>query len=371
MGGSGLSSIAVVILGDSAAPKERGRYYGYFSITYTTAGAVGPALGGFIADHLHWSVIFWINIPLGLLALAVTSMVLHRLPRHERPHRLDVIGAILVVIASVSFMLALNLGGKNYAWLSPEVSGLFLLALGVGAGFVLRLVTAPEPLIPIVVLREPVVRWSVLSHAMGWAGIVTLNIFLPIYLQSVIGLSPTSAGLSVMVLMVGLNGAAGLSSPLVGRVKRYKLLPMMALVLSIVAVLVLALRADRIGPFWFEVLVLVIGMGFGPTSPVTAVAMQNAVARHQLGVSIGMMNFSRNLFTTILVALVGAIVLGVTSALAPGGTGELGGGSPSAQAAQVFGRMFYVIAAALSISFVALVLIEERPLRTRQDEEDA
>ena len=208
IGGSGLASIAVVVLGDSAAPKERGRYYGYFSIVYTTAGAIGPALGGFIADHLHWSVIFWINIPLGLLTLAVTSRVLRRLPRHERPHRLDVIGAILVVIASVSFMLALNLGGKSYPWLSLEVTGLFAVALVVGAGFVQRLATAPEPLIPIVILREPVLRWAVLAHAMGWAAIIALNIFLPMYLQSVIGLSATSSGLSLMVLMVGLNSSA-------------------------------------------------------------------------------------------------------------------------------------------------------------------
>src|SRR6266850_2088285 len=98
-------------LGDVAAPKERGRYYAYFSIVYTTAGACGPALGGFISDHLHWSIIFWLNIPLGVLAFWVTSSLLGRLPRYERPHRLDVVGAILIVTASASFMLALNLGG--------------------------------------------------------------------------------------------------------------------------------------------------------------------------------------------------------------------------------------------------------------------
>src|SRR2546429_1516679 len=102
MGGAGLSAISVVVLGDVAAPKDRGPYYAYFSMTYTTAGACGPALGGFLADYLHWSVIFWVNIPLALMALAITQTILRRLPRHERPHRLDVIGAMLIVVASVS-----------------------------------------------------------------------------------------------------------------------------------------------------------------------------------------------------------------------------------------------------------------------------
>jgi MFS family permease len=114
IGGGGLASMGMVVLGDVAAPRERGRYYGYFAVTYTTAGASGPALGGFLADHLQWSAIFWINIPLALAALAVTSTLLRGLPRHERPHRLDVIGAVLIVAASVSFMLGLNLAASAF-----------------------------------------------------------------------------------------------------------------------------------------------------------------------------------------------------------------------------------------------------------------
>src|SRR5262245_64983715 len=108
LGGAGLSAVAVIVLADAAAPKDRGRYYAYFSIVYTTAGACGPALGGFIADKLHWSLLFWLNIPLGLCALLITSTILRRLPRNERPHRLDVVGAILIVTACVVLMLGLH-----------------------------------------------------------------------------------------------------------------------------------------------------------------------------------------------------------------------------------------------------------------------
>src|SRR5258708_7460995 len=193
VGGGGLASMVMVVLGDVAAPRERGRYYAYFAVTYTTAGACGPVLGGFLADHLHWSAIFWINIPLGIAALAVTSTLLRGLPRHERPHRLDVIGAALIVAAGGSFMLGLNLAGIRFPWASLPITALFCFALIVGALFVLRLITAPEPLIPISVLRDPVVRCAVVANACGWGSIVGLNIFLPSYLQTIIGLSPTDA----------------------------------------------------------------------------------------------------------------------------------------------------------------------------------
>jgi hypothetical protein len=315
-------------------------------------------------------VIFWLNILLGLLAFAATSTLLRRLPRHERPHRLDLVGATLIVTASVAFMLALNLGGKNYPWVSPQVLGLFAMALAVGVGFVRRLMVAPEPLIPVAILVHPIVRLAVLANALGWGSIIALNIFLPIYLQSVIGLSPTSAGLSLMVLMVSLNSAAGVAGQLLGRVTHYKLLPTVAYVFSIASVLALAWWADRMTPLWFQALLFVIGIGFGPTPSMTAVAMQNVVARHQLGIAVGTMNFSRSLLTTILVALLGVIVLTATSSLSPSGGGHFGGTlSPeAANAARAFSHAFYVIAAAQAISFVAVLLMEEKPLRASDDD---
>ena len=366
LGGSGLSGIAIFVLGDVAAPADRGRYYAYFSMTYTTAGACGPALGGSIADHLHWSMIFWLNIPLGLLAYALMSRLLQRLPRYERPHRLDVIGAMLIVLASVSFMLALNLGGKTYPWLSLPIAILIVLALGIGASFVWRLLTAPEPLIPLSVLREPIVRWAALANSLGWAGIVGLNIFLPMYLQSVYGLSPTTAGLSLMVLMMTLNANAGLCGQLLGRVKHYKLLPTCLFVVALASVIMLAVWADRMTALTLQVLLFLLGAGFGPMPSMATVSMQNVIERHQLGIALGTMSFMRNLFTTIMVALLGAIVLSGTSALAPGGVGGFDAPlSPAGmETAQIFRTVFFTIAACLALSFVAMVLIEQRPLRS-------
>jgi EmrB/QacA subfamily drug resistance transporter len=368
LGGAGLSSISVVVLGDVAAPKDRGPYYAYFSMTYTTAGAVGPALGGFLADYVHWSAIFWLNIPLALIALAITSTILRRLPRHERPHRLDLLGALLMVAASVSLMLAFNLAGARQSWTSPPVLALFGCALLVGAGFVWRQVTAPEPLIPLAILRDKVVRWAVVANSFGWGAVIGLNIFLPMYLQSVIGLSATSAGLSLMVLMVTLNTSAGLGGQVLGRVTHYKILPMAALILAIGSVVVLAVWADSLTLWSFELLLFLIGLGFGPMPSMNAVVVQNSVARHQLGIAVGTMSFGRNLFGTMLVALLGVLVLAGGSTITPGGfgPGRLGDALPpdAAAAAAAFARVFYAVAASFAVSFVALVMIEEKPLQT-------
>jgi MFS family permease len=344
--------MGMIVLGDLVSPKERGRYYTYFALAYTTAGGCGPALGGFIADHLHWSVIFWINIPMGLAALAITSSLLRRLPRYERPHRLDVVGVALIVLASVSFMLALNMGGVRYPWTSPPVLALIAVALVMGGLFVLRLLTAPEPLIPVAILKHPIVRCAIAANAFGWGSIIGLNIVLPIYLQGVMGLSPTSAGLSLVVLMVALNSSAALAGQVLGRVRHYKLLPMFGLLMSSAAVATLAWQADRMTPFTFELLVVLTGIGFGPLPSLTSVAMQNVVPRHQLGISIGTMTFTRNLYTTMLIAVFGAIVLAGASA------------GPALGGAEAYGRAFSVAAASLAVALIAIALMEQKPLQT-------
>jgi EmrB/QacA subfamily drug resistance transporter len=359
LGGGGLSSMGMIVLGDLVSPKERGRYYGYFAVTYTTAGGCGPLLGGLIADHLHWSVIFWINIPMGLAALAIATSLLRRLPRYERPHRLDISGAALMVISSVAFMLALNLAGVRYAWTSVPILGLFALALIVGALFVLRLLTAPEPLIPISILQNRIVRCAIAANAFGWGSIIGLNVFLPMYLQGVMGLSASQAGLSLVVLMVALNTSAGLAGQVLGRVRHYKILPMIALLLSTVAIAILAWQASNMTPLSFECTLIAIGVGFGPLPSLTAVALQNVVPRHQLGISIGTMNFSRNLFATMLIAVFGAIVL----AGPPAGQ-SLGSAFGAADPAEAFSRLFLVAAASMAIALVAIVVMEQKPLQT-------
>jgi EmrB/QacA subfamily drug resistance transporter len=363
-GAGGLTVTANMVLGDIAPPKDRGKYYMYFSVAFTTAGGTGPALGGWISEHLHWSVIFLWNFPLCVLALVIALTVLKRLPRRERPHRLDIAGAVLVMAASSTFMLALNVGGVRYPWLSTPVVVLFGGALVLGIALVARLLTAAEPLIPIAILSDRAARRAIAAHSFGWGAMVSLNVFLPMYLQSALGWSPTSSGLSMIILMVTLNVSAGLSGQLLGRVRRYKLLPLCFLTLCIGTVITLALSVDSMTPQKFEILLLLIGVGWGPTAPLTQVALQNTVPAHHLGAGLGTMNFARTLVGTILVAIFGAIILAQAPVGAAGGT--LGHNFLGGASLEAFAVVFFAVAASLAVAFLSVVLLEEKPLGEQQ-----
>src|SRR5437763_1401676 len=163
IGGGGLISLAQTIIADIVSPRERGRYQVYIASVFITSSLAGPVLGGFCAEHLHWSAIFWINVPLGHGAFAMTYSKLKRLPRHERPHRLDLIGAACLVVASTSLLLALSWAGVRYPWLSFEIIGLIAVSITFWGTFFVRTQMISEPLIPITVLQNQVVRTGTLS----------------------------------------------------------------------------------------------------------------------------------------------------------------------------------------------------------------
>ncbi|MBN8919416.1 MAG: MFS transporter [Rhizobiales bacterium] len=362
LGGGGLTSLAMVVLGDVASPRDRGRYYAYFSAVFTTSGACGPVFGGFLAQHVHWTAIFWINVPAGIAALVLMNVLLRRLPRHERPHRLDVLGAVFIVVASVAFMLMLNVGGKAYPWLSAPVAGLAVAAAVGGLCFVARLRRAPEPLIPITILADPVVRCAMGVNVFGWGAIIALNIFLPIFLQSVMRLSASGAGLSLIVLMATVNVSAGASGQMLGRVTHYKRLPIFGLALSVAGVAALAWRAGDVTVVELQLILALIGIGFGPVAPLSTVSLQNAVQTHQFGTTLGAMSFLRSLYATMLIAAAGAVVLG--GAISPDAL-VAGAAQPTpAQLSESFRWVFAGTAASMAVGLLCLIALEERPLDT-------
>jgi MFS family permease len=359
-GGGGLVTTSQMVLGDIAPPKDRARYYAYFSIAFTSAGACGPAVGGWICQHWHWSLIFLWKFPFCLVAGILAWNVLRRLPRYDRPHRLDIVGAVLIMVASSSLMLALNLGGVRFPWISAPVLALLACALLLGAAFVMRLLSAVEPLIPIAILADPTAQLATVAHCFGWGSLIGLNIFLPMYLQSALGWSPTDAGLSLIILMATLNMSAGLSSQLIGRVKHYKALPIAFLVVGIGAVIALAYSASTMTPEKFEIILFVIGIGFGPTAPLTQVVLQNTVATHHLGAAIGIMSFCRTLLGTIVVAVFGAIVFSGAVGLP---SVDMAGHVVAAASIRPFTVVFLAAAGAMIVAFLALLLVEEKPLQ--------
>lgn len=262
--------------------------------------------------------------------------------------------------ASASFMLALSMGGVNYPWGSLQIVGLIAAAFVLGVAFIVRLRTAPEPLIPLAILADREARLAVAVNAFGWAPVVGLHIFLPVYLQNIVGMQPATAGLSVLLLAVTLNISAGITGTILPTLVHYKRITVAGLVLAIAAVLLLAWRATSVSLLEFEILLVLIGCGFGTMPPLAATALQNNVSVHTFGSAVATMQFSRNLFATMIVAVFGVLVLS--------GTDAAGGTAAGHYSVEGFVRIFLAVAASFAVSLIAIILLREKPLLASRDE---
>ncbi|MEE1612929.1 MDR family MFS transporter [Microvirga sp. CF3016] len=365
IGGGGLIALAQTIIADIVSPRERGRYQVYFASVFMTSSLLGPVLGGFFAEHLHWSVIFWINLPLGLVAFAVAFQSLKKLPRFERPHKLDLLGALLLVAATVALLLALSWGGLRYPWASLPILGLFSASLVLWGLFALRMRLAPEPLIPPGVLHNPVVRMGVLAACFGMGTYIGLTIYLPVYFEAVRGLSASQSGLALIPLMAGTVVGATLSGRTMAKVKHYKRLPTAGLLVAMATTGILAAYGPSLSIVTVEIILAIVSIGLGTVLPVTMVTTQNAVTPHQMGTATGSANFFRSLGGAFIVAIFGAIVLSGS-----GLSGAASFESLSAVAARsgvdladVFRYVFIAAIVGFGLSLAFLLALEERPLR--------
>jgi hypothetical protein len=254
-------------------------------------------------------------------------------------------------------MLALSMGGVNYPWDSTMILALFAVALLLGTAFIMRLWTAPEPLIPLTILSDREARLAIAANAFGWGPIVGLHIFLPMYLQNIVGMQPATAGLSVLMLAVTLNISAGITGTILPRLERYKTIPIVGLILAIAAVLMMAWLAKNMTLLEFEALLFLIGAGFGCMPPLAATALQNNVSIHTFGSAVATMQFSRNLFATMLVAVFGVIILS--------GVSQPGVGAASQYSVDGFVHVFLAVAASFAVSLTAVLLLNEKPLETQ------
>lgn len=365
VGGGGLIAMGQTIMADMVSPRERGRYQVYFASMFATSSLLGPVLGGLFAEHLHWSVIFWINVPLGAVAFALSSHFLKRLPRHERPHALDVLGAVLLVAATVTMLLVLNWGGIRYPWLSPQVLALAGTSLLLWLAFAFRLGSADEPLVPLALFANPVVRWASLAALFGMGTFIGLTVYVPAYLEVVLGLSAGDSGLALIPLMIGSVMGASTAGRVMLHVKHYKWVSVIGLTLAATSASILSFLPPGT-PLWqLEILFALCSAGVGTIFPVTTVSVQNAVSPHQLGTATGTVNFSRSMGGALLVAILGAILLqgGVAANLHGLGAAVHTQASPAVLAA--FSWMFRAAALSAILGCLALLQMEEKPLRGR------
>src|SRR5215470_3997120 len=361
LGGGGLLPIAQTIIADLLSPRERPIVQGRTAIMFMSASILGPILGGFLTDQLHWSLIFWINLPLGLVALVMSERTLRRLPRNDRPHQLDLIGATLMVCAGLALMLALAWGGTHYPWTSWPIVSLFATSAMLWGLFAARLLTAREPFIPLTILRGRVTSTITCAAFFGVGTIIGITIYTPLYCETVLGFSASTSGLALIAFMAGTVVGSLTAARLMVRLSHYMRVPLAGLLFAIIALGVLA--ADPVNQSIARLvsLLFVLGCGVGPMYPMSTIVMQNAVKPHQLGTATGTLNFFRTLGGAIIVAVFGAIVLGsgvdgagiITLERLAAAHGDL---------APAFRWVFIAAVICLAIAFFSLLAVEERPL---------
>jgi EmrB/QacA subfamily drug resistance transporter len=366
-GGGGIVPLTQTTIADMITPRERGRYQAYMGTSWIVAGVAGPALGGIIAEHLHWSVIFWLNVPFGVLAALLTYHAMKRLPRHERPHQLDLIGAALMIAAATLFLIALTSGGTRVAWISPTIFALAASSLALALAFLWWLKRAPEPFLPLTVLRNPVMRAGTAATSWMMGAVLGLTVYMPLYFQVVHKLSASDAGIALIPIVLMTTPGSMLSGRSMMYLRRYKVTAIAGAALAIASMTALVI-SPAMSLAGVIVALTLIGFGAGTVYPVATVSIQNAVPMHQVGTATGAMNFFRALASTLAVAIMGAILLaGLGGAPERGGAGverlAAIAGASGLDLAGMFRWLFVAGDFFLIAALVAVLMMEQRPLR--------
>jgi EmrB/QacA subfamily drug resistance transporter len=392
IGAGGVMTLATATVGDLVPPRERGRYQGYIQLTFLLASIAGPLLGGVFVDQLSWRWAFYVNVPIGLVALGVLTAYLPPPVRRDRV-QIDYLGAALLASTIITILLIATWGGNQYAWISPQILVLIGAAVVLLAGFLWRERTAPEPIMPLRLFRDPV--FVVVSGALFIATISLFAaiVFLPLFLQLVTGASATASGLLMLPLLVASALSTILCGQIMARTGRYKLFPVVGLAAMGAALLLfstLGASGSRLTAAGFMV---VFGIGFGGVTQILMVAIQNSVAPREIGTATAAANLFRALGGSVGVAVYGAVFTaglrhwlplalagraahGITATGIQATPGRIHALAPTLQqgVAHAVGNSLhdvFLVAAPIALAGLPIVmLLRERPLRGRSDQRD-
>jgi EmrB/QacA subfamily drug resistance transporter len=350
----GLMTLAMAAVGDLVAPRERGRYQGYIAATFAAATVLGPLVGGLLVEGPGWRWVFYVNLPVGVAALAGLRLRLPA-PVTDRPARpLDVTGAALLAGATSAFMLMCVWGGGRYGWDSPAIVALIAATVLLGGALIVRERRAADPIVPLALLRSPSVAVASAALFLGTAALFAITVFVPLFLQTATGATPTQAGLLLAPMMIATTVSTILSGRSIARTGRYKRFPIAGLGLMSAALVLLAAVAGEPSRTATGLGLAVFGLGFGMVTQVLIVAVQNSVDRRELGVATAATGFFR-----ALGGAVGAAVLGAVFAARAGSGLE-------ADIVDAVQAVFVVAAPLAALALLAVLRLPELPLQARR-----
>jgi EmrB/QacA subfamily drug resistance transporter len=306
IGSGGLMVGSMAIIGDIVSPRERGRYQGYIGSVFAVSSIAGPLIGGFFVDNLSWRWVFYVNLPVGVVALIVVGAVLH-LPRHRIQHQIDLLGFTLLAIGASALTIALMLGGTDYPWGSGLIVGLLLAGVVMTVLFLLQERRAAEPMIPLYLFRNAVFNASSSAGFIVGLAMFGSMLYLPMFMQFVHGVSATSSGLRLLPFMVTMLPTTIISGRTISRIGRYKAFPVIGMIIMAVATYLLSTLHASSSYAVLALYMAVLGVGLGMTMQVLVLAVQNAVAYKDLGVATSSSAFFRSIGSVFGLAIFGAI----------------------------------------------------------------
>ena len=363
----GLMALAMAAVGDLVSPRERGRYQGYIAATFAAATVVGPLLGGLLVDGASWRLVFFVNLPVGAAALVGLSLRLPS-PQVARPeHPLDVLGAALLAAATGGLMLTCILGGGRYAWDSAPVLALFGATVVLSAALLALERRVPDPIVPVHLLRTRTVGLVSAALFLSVAALFAITVFVPLFLQTTTGATPTEAGLLLAPAMLAIAVSTTISGRSMARTGRYKRFPVAGLAMMAAALVALAVLASDPSRLAVAAGLVLFGLGFGMVPQVLITAVQNSVDRSELGIATATVGFFR-----ALGGAVGAAVLGTVFAarVGVGGSDGVDGVLP-ADVIDGVRAVFLVAAPITALALVAVLLLREVPLRGEEPQAQA
>ncbi|GAA0457222.1 MDR family MFS transporter [Streptomyces olivaceiscleroticus] len=306
LGGGGLMVLSMAIVGDIVPPRDRGRYQGLFGAVFGATSVLGPLLGGLFVDHLSWRWVFYINLPIGAVALIVIATVLH-IPASRTPHRIDYLGTALIAAVAACFVLMTSLGGVSYPWGSWQIIGLAALGVLLLGAFVLAERRAAEPVLPLRLFRlRTFALTSAIGFVIGFAMFGAMT-YLPTFLQVVHRVSPTMSGVHMLPMVIGMLLSSTASGQLVSRTGRYKIFPIAGTAVTAVGLLLLHNLDRSSGVVEMSGYFFVFGLGLGLVMQVLVLIVQNAVPYADLGVATSGATFFRSIGASFGVSIFGTI----------------------------------------------------------------